>query len=105
MLHLKDLPTVLPGSGEAILSGLVGRLKPGEAYLLILRWLSAKAPSRIGGGLLNLKDLLTAWPPRLGSLLENEPVLGRFLATKSYQILPFSTKNAQRTGLEQADKG
>jgi len=65
MLHLKDLPTVLPGSGEAILSGLVGRLKRGEAYLLIPRWLLSKLLRRIGEGLLNLKDLLTAWPPRL----------------------------------------
>src|SRR5208282_6463381 len=61
--------------------------------------------SRTGEALLNLKDLLTAFPSRLKGLFENEPVLKRFLATKLYQILPFSTKNVQRTGSNRAQDG
>ena len=105
LLNLKDLLTLFPPSSRATFSGLVGRLKRGEAYLLIPQWLLAKWLSRTGEVLLNLKDLLTAFPPRLKGLFENEPVLKRFLATKSYQILPFSTKNVQRTGSNRAQNG
>ncbi len=42
---------------------------------MIRRWLLAKLMSRIGEGLLNLKDLLTVSPPSLERLLENEAVL------------------------------
>jgi len=89
---------MFPSSGGTTLSGFAGWLKRGEAYLLIPRWLLAKLLRRIHEGLLNLKDLLTALPPRLKGLFENEPVLKRVFATKSYQILPFSTKNVQRRG-------
>jgi len=105
LLNLKDLLTLFPASGRATFSGLVGRLKRGEAYLLIPQWLLAKWLSRIGEGLLNLKDLPTAFPPRLKGLFENEHVLRRSLATKSYQILPFSTKNVPRTGLNRQVNG
>ena len=102
LLNLKDLLTLFPPSCRATFSGLVGWLKRGEAYLLIPQWLFAKLRSRIGEDLLNLKDLLITFPPRLKGLFENEPVLGRYSATKSYQILPFSTENVQRTGSNMA---
>src|SRR5208283_1836683 len=98
VLNLKDLLTLFPPSRRASLSDSVGRLQRGKAYLLILRWLSFGLRRRTGEGLLNPKDLLTVFPPRLKGLFEKHPVARRFLATKSYQILPFSTKNVQRTG-------
>src|SRR5208282_3239798 len=97
-LNLKDLLAVLPPSYRAIFSGLVGRRKRGGDDLLIPQGLSAQLPRRTDGGMLNLKDLLTGFPPSLRRLFEDEPVWRRFLATKSYQILPFSTKNVRRTG-------
>ncbi|MGO9269508.1 MAG: hypothetical protein ACLQOO_04500 [Terriglobia bacterium] len=87
---------------RATLSGPVGRVKRGEAYLLIPRQLLAKLVSRMDEGLLNLKDLLTVRPPRVKGIFENDPVLKHSLATKSYQILPFPTKNVQRTGSNMA---
>ncbi len=105
LLNLKDLLTLFPPSCRAAFSGFAGRLKRGEGYLLIPQWLLAKLVSRIGDGLLNLKDLLTPFPSRLKGLFENEPVWRRCLATKSYQILPFSTKNVQRTGSNRAQNG
>jgi len=46
-------------------------------------------------GLLNLKDLLTVFPPRLERLFEKEPVLRPPFCAESYQIAPFSAKNVQ----------
>ena len=86
-------------------SGLVGRLKRGEAYPLIPRRLLTKFLTRIGQGLLDLKDLLTAFPPRLKGLFENEPFLRGSLVTKSYQILPFFAKNVPRTGSNRHIRG
>jgi hypothetical protein len=48
-----------------------------------------------GEGLLNLKDLLTVFPPRFNVLFENEPVLRPLFCAESHQILPFSAKNVQ----------
>src|SRR5208282_3836254 len=99
------LLTLFPPSCRTTFSGLVGRLQRGEANLLIPRWLLAKRLSRTSEGLLILKDLKTTFPPRLRGFFENEPVLRRCLATKSYQILPFSTKRVQRTGSNRAQNG
>lgn len=105
MLNLKDLPALFPPRCRAIFSHFAGWLGRDEAYLLILRWLLARWRRRAGEGLFNLKDLLSVFPPWLKGVLENEVVLRRLFATKSYQILPFSTKNMQRTGSNMAQNG
>ena len=105
LLNLKDLLTLFPPCCRATFSGFAGWLKRGEADLLIRRGLLARLLRRIGKGLLNLKGLQTTFPPRLKGLFESEAVLRRFLATKSYQILPFSTKNVQGKGSNRAQNG
>ena len=104
LLNLKDLLAAFPPSCQEVVSGLVARVKSGEADMLIRQGLLSNLLRKTGKGVLNLKDLLTASPPRLSGLFENELVLRCCLATKSYQILPFSTKNVQRTGLNMAQK-
>jgi len=62
------------GERRATFSGSAGRLVRSEAYLLILKWLSAKLPGGTGEDLLNLKDLLTVFPRSLRHLFEIKPV-------------------------------
>ena len=45
--------------------------------------------------MLNLKDLLAVFPPRLKRSLENEPVLRPLFRAESRQIPPFSSENVQ----------
>src|SRR5208282_2933547 len=75
LLNLKDLPTMLPPSCWAIFSGVVGRLKRGETYLLIRKWLLARWLRSTEEDVLNLKGLLTVFPSSLKGSFENEPVL------------------------------
>ena len=95
LLNLKDLLTVLPPSGAATFSGFFGRLKRGDAYLLIRQQLLAKSLRRVKERLRNLKDLLTVFPPSLRRLFENEPVLRRLSCAESRQIPSFSCENVQ----------
>jgi len=77
-------------------SGLFGRPKRGEADLLIPRGLLAKLLRITGEGLLNLKDLLTVFPPSLERLVENEPLLrGLFFAQKRAKLRRFTTKTCR----------
>ena len=85
LLNLKDLLTLPPPGYRATFSGLAGRLKRGEADLLIPRWLFAKSRRVIGEGLLNLKDLQTTFPSRLKAWFESDPAWRRSFY---YQILP-----------------
>ncbi|MGO9272781.1 MAG: hypothetical protein ACLQOO_21520 [Terriglobia bacterium] len=95
MLNLKDLLTMLPPSCWAIFSGVVGRLKRGETYLLIRKWLLARWLRSTDEDLLNLKGLLTALVPGLKGSSKNEPVLRPLFRVESRQIPPFSSKNLQ----------
>ena len=61
MLNLKDLLTTFPPNHQATFSDVAGRLKRTEVYLLIRQRLLANSWRRTGKGLLNLKDLLTAF--------------------------------------------
>jgi len=56
-------------------SGLVERRKRATADLLILQWLLSSLAERTDQGLLNLKDLLAAFPPLRKGSSENETVL------------------------------
>ena len=93
--EFKGLTSHASGGGRTTFSGFVGGRKRGETYLLIPKWLLAKLLRRAGEGLLNLKDLLTVFPPRLKGLFENEPVLRPLFCAESHQIAPFSSKNVQ----------
>ncbi len=48
----------------------------GHVDLLIQQGLLAKLRWSVGECLINLKDLLTAFPPSLKGILQNEPILG-----------------------------
>ena len=100
MLNLKDLLALLPSRCRATLSGFTGWLKRGEAYLLIPRGLAANWMRRTGEGMLNLKGLLTEFPPGLRHLFENEPAWKRHFCAESYQIMPFSAKTWRNMGKE-----
>ncbi len=86
---------MLPASCWGIFPGVVGRLKRGETYLLIRKWLLARWLRSTDEGLLNLKDLLTALMPGLKGSPKNEPVSRPLFRVESRQIPPFSSKNVQ----------
>jgi hypothetical protein len=69
-LSLKDLLTIYQPSGRADFAGFVGRLKRGEADLLIPQGLLAKLLRKTSQGLLNLKDLRAVFLPTFRGLGE-----------------------------------
>jgi len=69
---------------------------------LILQWLLSRLLRRTGEGLLNLKDLLTAFSPRLKGLFENEPVWRRCFG---YQIVPNLTIFDQKRAANELEHG
>jgi len=95
LLNRKDLLTLLPSRGGATFSGFAGPLKRGEADLLIPQGLLADRRRRMGEGLLNLKGLLTAFPPSFARLFENERVVKPHFRAETHQIPPFSAKKVQ----------
>jgi len=95
VLNLKDLISVLPPSGKATFSGLVGRVKRDGSDLLIPQGLFEESRNGTSEGMLILNNLVTGIPPSLRRLFEDKPFSRPLFGAESHQIPPFSSKNAQ----------
>jgi len=93
--EFKGLTNYVSGERRVIFSGAIGRRDPGEGYLLIQQWLLENLMKGTGEGLLDLRDLLTAFAWSPDCLFENEPALRALFCAKSHQIPPFASKNVQ----------
>ena len=94
-MNSKDLLTTFQESGGTISPGFCTATKRVVTDLLIRQWLLARWLRRTGKGLLNLKDLLTVFPPLRKGSIEDVPVLKPPFRAESRQISPFSSRNVQ----------
>ncbi len=96
--EFKGLTSHASGKRRTTSSGFVGRLRRGGIYLLIPQWLLAEFLGRAKEGLLNLKDLLAAFPPRCRATSSGFVELSK--RAEAYLLIPqgLLAKLLRRTG-------